>query len=187
MANITLTASPFLGGLDQTFGENRVVERHDLALVSIAVPLAGTDALAAQMRSAFKLEMPAPTLTSEAGQWRAVSMTADQVLLMTPGDGTSIERQVREALDGLGYTTNQTEAWVCLEVSGPDTLRALERICPVNLSEDPFPKGASARTAMEHLGVLIIRLAADRFLLCSASSSARSFAHSIAVSFENVT
>ncbi|MEM1149022.1 MAG: sarcosine oxidase subunit gamma [Pseudomonadota bacterium] len=186
MGSITLTPAPPLGGLDQAFGANRVVERHDLALVSLALPLGGVEAVSAKMRAAWDLAMPGPSITTQAGAWRAVSMTPDQILLMCPGEGTETEGRVQDALDGQGYTTNQTDAWVCLEVSGPDTLRALERICPINLALAAFPVGASARTAMEHLGALIIRLGEDRFLLCSASSSAPSFAHSVTVSFENV-
>lgn len=182
----SLTPTPPLAGHDVTLGGNRIAARPELALVSVAVPLGGDAALAARLMAATGLEMPAPTLSSVAGGWRAVSMTADQLLVMTVGDGTQVTRELTAALDGAGYTTNQTDAWVCLEVSGPAVHAALERICPLDLAPEAFPVNAAARTMMEHLGVLILRLAPDRFLLCAASSSALSFAHSVQVSLENV-
>jgi methylglutamate dehydrogenase subunit D len=39
---------------------------------------------------------------------------------------------------------------------------------------------------MEHLGTILLREADDRFLLMSASSSARSFLHGLETSLRNV-
>ena len=114
-------------------------------------------------------------------------MTADQMLLIGRGDGNVFETDVRTRLQAVAYTTDQTGAWVCLEISGPATAAAMERICPIDLAPERFPVDASARTVMEHVGVLIIRLGADHFLLFSASSSADSFCHAVTVSFTNVT
>lgn len=186
MASLTLTAEPPLGGFDLTIGANHLIERHDLALVSVAVPLGEEAAFSARLEHAFGLKMPEAARSTIGGDWRAVSMTPDQLLLMRPGEGILTEREVHAGLNGLGYTTHQTDAWAALEISGPDTLSALERICPVNLAVDAFPLHGSARTMMEHLGVLIIRLDATRFLLLSASSSAQSFAHAVETSYRNV-
>lgn len=187
MADTTLQAAPVLGGLDVTIGANRIVERSDLAMVSMATPLSDEGALEAALRDAFSLSLPQPTLSVTAGDIRAVWMAPDQMMLVFAHATPDAEAVVQAKLNGAAYTTDQTDGWVLLDVSGPDTLAALERVCPVDLDTDAFPTHASARTVMEHLGALIIRLEADRFLLASASSSAASFAHAIKTSYDYVT
>ncbi len=187
MASITLEPIAPLGGLDLQIGHNRVIEQVDLALVSIAIPLGGDDVLAQRLQDHWGLASPEPTQTSTCDDWRAVSMTADQIMLIGQGDRPTTEAEIAAKLNGTGYTTNQTSAWVCLEVSGPDTVAAFARICPINLALAAFPIGASARTMMDHLGALIIRLDDDCFQVLSASSSAASFAHAVETSYRNVT
>ena len=186
MAEIILQAAPVLGGIDQSIGGNRILERGDLALVSIATPLGGEDVLASKLQGGWALAMPSPTKSSVSRETRAVRTAPDQILLVFPHDTPDAERVVQEKLDGSGYTTDQTDSWVVLEVSGPDTLAALERICPIDLHLDEFPVDATARTVMEHMGAMILRQETDRFLLLSASSSAGSFLHAVKTSFEYV-
>ncbi|MEO1538224.1 MAG: sarcosine oxidase subunit gamma family protein [Pseudomonadota bacterium] len=186
MANVTLSPKTPLDGLDLTEGGNTIRERTDLALVSLAMPRGGEAALAGALQAHWGLGLPTAVKSATAGELRLISMTADQMMLIGTGDGTVFHQEVAAKLGALAYSTNQTDAWVCLEVRGPDTLPALERICPIDLAPDVFPVGAFARTTMEHLGALIIRLGADHFQLCSASSSAGSFAEAIIVSYENV-
>ena len=88
-------------------------------------------------------------------------------------------------LDGKGYTTDQTDAWVVLEISGPDTMAAMERLCPLDLAS--FETGTSGRTVMEHMGAFVVKIEDNRFWLMSASSSAASFLHAVETSYHYVT
>ena len=182
MAEIVLAPRPALGGLDREIGAGRIRERHDLALVSVAVPSGGEEALAAALREGFSLSMPEPRVSSVAGETRAIRTAPDQIMLLFPHRAPDAEK-VRSALGGAGYTTDQTDVWVVIEVSGRGTLRALERLCPLDLDERAFPVDVAARTVMEHMGAMIVRLGPDRFLLMSASSSARSFLHAVETSY----
>lgn len=182
--DFTLVATPVLGGVDRTLGANRIVERADLALVSVAVPHGGEDALAAAVRAGCGLAMPSPTQSSATGEMRAIRTAPDQVLLVFPHAMPDAERVVQNKLSGAGYTTDQTDAWVVLDISGPDTRKALERLCMLDLDE--FSDGTAARTVMEHLGAILVRLDAERFFLMSARSSAGSFLHAIETSYRNV-
>lgn len=189
VADITLTPSGPLDTLDRAIGANRIRARSDLALFSLAIARGQMAACTAALHKAFGLAMPGPTQSTVSEPWRCVSMTADQLLLIhttAPRAAAQAEAEVLAAARGIGYVTLQTDAWVCIEVSGPDTRAALARICPIDLDPAAFAPGATARTAMAHLGVLILRLEADRFWLLSASSSAGSFADGVCVSFENV-
>lgn len=186
MADITLQAAPILGGVDHSIADNRIVERSDLALVSVATPLGGVDALISALKSGWSLSLPEPKLSSVSGDIRAIRTAPDQLLLAFPHDTPDADSVVQSKLGGAGYTTDQTDSWVVLEVSGPDTLAALERICPLDLNPAKFPVDASARTIMEHMGAMIIRLDAEKFLLLSASSSAKSFLHAVETSYHYV-
>jgi sarcosine oxidase subunit gamma len=162
----TLEAKPILGGVDRRLGENRIVERSDLAIVSIA----------------WGLAWPDPTVSTVSGDVRAVRSAPDQLLLIFPHATPDANRVVQSKLNGAGYTTDQTDVWVMLEISGPATIAALERLCPLDVSR--FPDGGAGRTVMEHMGALIIRVSAGHFYLLSASSSARSFLHAVETSYD---
>lgn len=186
MADTTLQAAPVLGGIDRTVAGNRIIERSNLALVSVATPHGGDDTLASALQSGWSLSMPSPTISSVSGDTRAIRTAPDQLLLMFPHDAPDANKIVQGQLNGAGYTTDQTDSWVVFEVSGPDTLAALERICPLDLHPASFPVDASARTIMEHMGAMIVRLESERFLLLSASSSAGSFLHAVQTSYRYV-
>ena len=181
MADITLNAAPILGGIDKIIGENRIVERDDLALVSIACPLNDDGNLAALIREHWSIDMPTATLTTTHNDTRAVRLTPDQIMLIFPHNTPDAEAFVQKKLTGAGYTTDQTDAWVALEISGPDTRAAMERICPLDLSQ--FANDDAGRTVMEHMGALVIRCDTDNFLLFSASSSAHSFLNAVETSY----
>ncbi|MBT8415130.1 MAG: hypothetical protein KJO30_12445, partial [Boseongicola sp.] len=53
---------------------------------------------------------------------------------------------------------------------------------PLDLDPDTFPTGSAARTVMEHLGAMIVRVDDTRFWLMSARSSAMSFLHAVETS-----
>ena len=178
----TLEAKPILGGVDRRLGENRIVERSDLAIVSIATPLGEDAALADALEGGWGLAWPNPTVSTVSGDVRAVRSAPDQLLLIFPHATPDANRVVQSKLNGAGYTTDQTDVWVMLEISGPATIAALERLCPLDVSR--FPDGGAGRTVMEHMGALIIRVSAGHFYLLSASSSARSFLHAVETSYD---
>lgn len=178
MAEITLRAAPILGGIDIAKAGCRLVERDDLALVSLAIPLGGRTAVQKALQAGFGLDLPGPVATTTGTDGlRALQTAPDQLMLVFVHPTPDAERFVAEKTGGAGYTTDQTDAWVRLDLSGAAAVTALERLCPLDLHQTRFPPGSAARTAMEHIGTIIIRTAADRFLLLSASSSARSFLH----------
>ena len=186
MAEYTLEAAPALGGADIAIGGNRILERDGLALVSVATPQGGEAAMAEALKRGWSLEMPGPRVSSTSGEMRAVRTAPDQVVLVFPHAAPDANGVVQGKLEGAGYTTDQTDVWVALEVSGPETLAALERLCPLDLSEAAFPVDGAARTVMEHMGAIIVRLEVERFLLLSARSSGASFLHAVETSYRYV-
>ena len=118
---------------------------------------------------------------------RLVRLGIDQLFIIFPRaqKDAGAEPHTAKILGGGFYTTDQSDVWVTLELSGAGARRALERICPLDLMPESFGIGAAARTTMEHLGTIIIRNDADSFLLMSASSSAQSFLHALETSIIN--
>ena len=185
MAEINLTARTPLGGHDETIGACRMCEATETDIVSVAWP----EAKAGEIANGIKvlgLSMPEPTMTNAADGARAVRTTPDQMLVLLDADGAGSIDRVAKALDGAGYLTRQTDAWVICDLSGDGVFDVLERLCPINIRGNAFPVGASARTAMEHMGALIIRTGETEFRLMSASSSARTFEHALTTSMRYV-
>lgn len=180
--DFTLDASPAIGGYDRTIGQIRIRERDDLAIVSIATPLNGEAALAKALEVGFGIRVPETTMTTLSDNIRAVRTAPDQMMLIFPHDPDGAESLVASKIGDIGYTTDQSDAWLVLELSGPDTDLALERLSPVNLAADAFGVDGSARTVMEHIGALAIRTAPDTVLLLSARSYAESFLHAVETS-----
>lgn len=184
MDKITLTAKSPLNGLDTTNGRCRLREVTDISIVSAAMPVGSEKKTMAALKKAYGLGTPDGRVSTASGKGRALMATPDQLLIVLNEDGGLHAKAVREALGGTVYTTDQTDNLVALEVSGSGAVEALERICPIDLHDSTFPVGAYARTVMEHLGATIIRTGDDSYLLMSASSSAKSFAHAIQQSME---
>ncbi|MDO5755898.1 MAG: sarcosine oxidase subunit gamma family protein [Rhodobacterales bacterium] len=189
MPDFTLISAPPLAGYNSSFGDIKLSAPKDLAIVSIALPLGGEDAAKAAITSAFGIDLPDTVGTSSPtkdGTASLMRLGADQAFVVFTSATPDAERQIAAKLNGTAYTTDQTDAWCSLEISGPGARRALERICPIDLHPDAFAVGAVARTVMEHMGAIIARTGDDSFLLLSASSSAKSFLHAVELSARNV-
>ena len=188
MAEFHLTAAPTLGGYAKDFDGVTLREVTDLAIVSLAIPLGGEAEAVAALNSAFGVELPAVG-ASVRGRDNAclLRLGIDQAFIIFPCETPDAERQIAKRLNGAVYTTDQTDVWVALEISGRMARAALERVCPLDLHENAFARDQSERTSMEHMGTIITRTGDDDFLLLSASSSARSFLHMLEISVRNVS
>lgn len=189
MAEYTLIAEPPLAGYDETFGDMRLVAPADFALVSIALPLGREDKALKAIKTGYGVDLPevGESILSKDGKVRLLRMAQDQAFVMFTHSKPDAAQVVSKKIKDSAYVTDQTDVWTALHLSGPSSRRALERICPIDLDTETFAEGHVARTVMEHLGVVILRDAADSFVLLSASSSAGSFLHAVETSIHNVT
>jgi sarcosine oxidase subunit gamma len=60
-------------------------------------------------------------------------------------------------LAGLAAVTDQSDAWCALALVGEVSRDALARLVPLDLDPDVFADGASARTLLRHVPLLILR------------------------------
>jgi sarcosine oxidase subunit gamma len=188
VSDFTLTARSPLGGVKLDFDGITIAEVSDMAIVSIATPRGGEKALGKALASAYGTGLPVvgQSAKSKAGDARFLGLARDQAFMLfdEPG-GNPLDAIAREIADA-AYLTNQSDSWAMIRISGPKSRTALERICPLDLHPSAFPEGKVARTVMEHLGVIILHEALDRFLLMSARSYAGSFLHAVETSVRNI-
>ncbi len=160
------------------------------AIVSIAIPNDGEAALVAALQGAYNVDLPAVNRTAVSASANAtfLRLARDQmfILFQPPASGSPTDT-VADALGNTAYLTDQSDSWATLRIAGSNCRTALERICPLDLDAAIFPPGAVARTAMEHLGVIMLCEATDTYLLLSARSSADDFLHAVETSARNVT
>ncbi len=187
MPDFTLTSTPPLMGYDQSFEGVRLTAPADFAVVSVALPLGGEAAAQKAIKAAFGSALPDVGKSVHSKAVRLVRMSLDQGFVIFTHATPDAEALVAGKLKGAAYTTDQTDVWTGLILSGAHARSVLGRICPIDLHPQAFALDDAARTTMEHLGTLIIRTGEDEFLLMSASSSAHSFLHAIETSIHNTT
>jgi sarcosine oxidase subunit gamma len=183
----SLISAPPLAGYDETIAGIRLRAPEGLAIVSLALPLGGEASAEKAVKSAYGAALPEPGQSVVTKDARLVRLGVDQAFVMFKHTAPNAEPVVAGKLNSAAYTTDQTDVWVALEISGARCRAALERICPLDLHPDAFAVDQAARTVMEHLGVLIIRTGEDVYLLLSASSSAGTFQHALQQSVKNVS
>ncbi len=188
MSNYLLTAEPILEGFAQKFKGIELFEITDRAMVSIAIPKGGKNALENQLKQEYQLVLP------YIGQWLSSNVEHTQLLRLQDDlcfvvfDYTA-DRAVEKIAEKItnAYLSDQSDSWVMLRLSGVKSCEALARICPIDLHPTVFRAGSVARTQMEHMGVIIVCEAKDEYTLMALRSYAKSFLHSIVISINNIT
>ncbi len=148
-------------------------------IMSFAMPRGQKTAVAKGLKT-LGLSLPtAPKIFIKDGVYIVQTQPDQWFFISDVPPKKQTEKQTLKQIFALGYCTDQSHGWVGVELSGVDVLSVLERLCPLNLSQQAFAINSSARTSLDHLGVLMIRLGDNRFYLFSAASSAESFLHGI--------
>ena len=190
MVEFSLKAEPFLGGFRKDYGTVMIKEVTDRSITSLAMPLGVEVRAEKAIKNVLKCDLPEVGMSTQSkdGITALLRLGKDQLFFLKDGenDGYNASKALADKFGDDLYTTDQSDVWVSLTVSGLDSLRALERICPIDLHPDRFVVGALARTAMEHLGTIIHRRSEAEYTLMSASSSAHSFLHAIQTSVDNI-
>ena len=175
-----------LNGYQKSIGSINLCEINDYSLVSLAIPQDTTKKFAKIIKDEFDLAMPTSVMSKTDKKTRLLMTQPDQIFSIIPRVDNP-EEDLSKTIGKAAYMTDQTDAWVVLEISGATSRTALERICQVDLDSNMFKLNATARTTMEHMATIIIRTDVDTFLLMSASSSAKSFLHAVELSAKHIS
>ncbi len=187
MADLSLEPESALGGYTQNFGDTHLREVTGLDIVSIAVSSGARDALSTLLQEKIGLPWPATGTIERAGDEAALlGLQADQCFRVSASQQQNPVTELACLVGDAAYLTDQSDSWVVLELDGASSVSALERICPIDLSDNEFGALNVARTSMEHISVIIERPDTHRFRLYSPRSSAHSFLHAVTTSLHNL-
>jgi sarcosine oxidase subunit gamma len=159
-----------------TVGPVTVAESMDRALASVACRR-GREAEVRARAAETGIPLPGPGQAAEQGEWSAFWASPEVWFVEAPVTShEDVVARLRPVFGDAASLTEQTDAWVRLEVTGP--LQPLfERLCNLDLTR--FGAGSATRTLIEHLGVYAIRRGPDAMTLLGPRSSAGSLHHAV--------
>lgn len=165
-------------------GPYRIVERFDVALASVATRK-GREADMATAATGARVPLPDPARWAAGDPysafWVAPQMWFIEAPLATHDD---IVAHLKPAFGDAASISEQTDAWVRLDLSGHGLPTLMERLCNVDLAQ--VPDGYATRTVIEHLGCYLIRKSAEELVLYGARSSAGSLLHALETAARSV-
>lgn len=124
----------------------------------------GAELAAAVLLAPLGLDFPAPGRMAAAGGLRLVWTGRAQAML--------VGAEPPQGLTEHAALTDQSDGWVCLSLAGPGAEAVLARLVPLDLRAAAFPPGHAARTALNHMPLILWREAED-FRLMTFRSMAR--------------
>lgn len=171
-----LIAKPALDNAPLTIGDCRL-EPVELGPITSIALYPGQEKAAAKALKPMGLAFPAPNTLSQKGGARLVWTGRDQAFLIGA-----------EAPDlgAAAAVTDQSGGWSALRLAGATVAEVLMRHVPLDLRAHAFPAGRAVRAPLGHMSAIVIREDADRFLILTFRSMARTAWHEIEVAMRSV-
>jgi len=188
VSNYTLTKLTPLDGARHEFDGLSISEITDKSLVMLAIPSDKSQDVAGALNSSCGLSIPdmCRSAVSDDGSITLWRLQKNQLMVYFsyPEDGA--ESYLIDKFNAPAYYTDQSDTWAMIRVSGVESCKVLERICPLDLDPNIFSVGSVSRTVMEHIGTIIYKDNKDSFVLLTMRSFAISMMHALEVSAKNV-
>ena len=145
------------------------------AITSVA-PFKGQDeAVSAALKEALGAGLPMPGRAMGKESARVLWSGLGQALVLGP----------RVELPGAAVT-DQSDAWACLVLEGPEARAVLARLCPLDLRPEAFRRGHVARSLLGHMNAVLHRAGAERYELLVFRSMARTAVHELSEAMTSV-
>ncbi len=144
-------------------------------ITSIAVLPGGAKAVAKALKP-LGLAMPVPNGFAQKAGARIVWTGRDQAFLM------GIDAPVLEG----AAVTDQSDGWAVLALSGVGAVEVLARLVPLDLRLTVFQVGRSARSGLNHMNAVVLRVGDHAFEIMVFRSMARTAWHELAAAIEAV-
>ena len=186
MRNFESKKESFLGGYSKTINNVSIKEITEHRITSLAIPFKNERKCATQFKRTFKKLIPDIEESLIISKGKVIFRLANDMLFLCESSNEKMPKAAIDFLKQSFYSTDQSGGWCCIQASGNNVLKMLERICPLDLSEERFKTLNVKRTSMEHLGVIIFKKSPNEFFLYSASSSSKSFLHAVETSCKNL-
>ena len=166
-----------------TIGPFTITERVDTALASLAIRRGrAADVAAAAAAAGIPLPPPGRHETQTlAAFWLAPEMWMIEAPFATHED---IRAHLLTLFHDTASITEQTDAWVCFDLTAPNLPSLMERLCNVDLRA--AADGHATRTVIDHLGCYLIKHGAQTITLYGPRSSAETLHHALTVAAGSV-
>jgi sarcosine oxidase subunit gamma len=152
---VPLTA---LGGSEaqvETNGTVTLTELPDLALASVTARLGHDDACAEGLQALLGAEPPGPGKAVLASPLSAVWMGPDQWMIGAPFDShEDLAARLKMKLKDAASVTEQSDGWVCFDVTGADVVAMFERLCAAPVRR--MQAGDAQRSTIHQMGCFVI-------------------------------
>ena len=179
-----LSQKTFLNSYEQKIGQITIKEVPNFDIFSMAIPNGNETLVTKQINKLLNVKIPGSgqSVICPDLDTRLIRLANDQLFVMHDSKTNPLPFNVMDYV----YLTEQSDAWVIIKISGLTVETCLERMCPIDISRDHFKVNQVARTVMEYLSVIIIKVEQDSFLLMSPSSSSLSFLQTIETSAKHI-
>lgn len=173
-----LKPSSSLNGMSEQAGGISITENAGVALASVAARR-GHEAACAKTLEQILGDVPGPGRAQlndpEAGFW----IGPDQWMIGAPfGTHEDLADQLKSTLGNSASVTEQTGAWVVIDVSGSTWAAMFERLCPLDCRN--MMAGDARRTTIHQIGCFMIkREAEDHVRILGPRASATSLHHAL--------
>ena len=168
-----LIAKPALGHAPLTLAETTLAEATWAPVYSVAL-FPGKEMAVAKSLKSLGLSFPKPNTWAEKGGARIVWTGRDQAFLI----GAEVPPDMPAAI------TDQSDGWVTLTLAGPQAKAVLSRLVSLDLRN--VNKGDAARTALNHLPLILITEEPDSFRLMTFRSMARTAWHELSEALQKL-
>ena len=155
-----------------TIGAVTITENIGIALASVATRR-GREGDVEGAAKVLNIALPAPGRASENALWLAPDQWMIEAPYATHEDIVAI---LKPAFGDAASITEQTDAWVRFDLSGPSLHAMFELIC--NLDTRTMEPGHGTRTVIEHLGCYVT-CRDGGFTILGPRSSAKSLHHAL--------
>ena len=177
MAKLMAT-SPCAGLLPRSIGPN-ILEEVDLGVLTSLAPYAGQRKAASDaLKAAHGMTFPAANRATGKAGARAIWFGREMALLAGPAPDP--------ALAEFAALTDQSDAWACVSLTGPQIEDVLARIVPIDTRPSHFKRGHTARTSLQHLNVSVTRVSASNMLILGFRAMAGTLIHDLTEAMESV-
>lgn len=147
------------------------------ACITAIAPYPGQQPAAATALKKLGLDWPAANRASRSAKAVCLWSGRAQVFVIDA---------VPVGLERAAALTDISDGWSALALDGPTAAVALARLVPLDLGAAAFPEGASARTSLGHMQLLLHRSAAQRFTLYVFRSMLKTAVHDLETAMKSV-
>jgi heterotetrameric sarcosine oxidase gamma subunit len=174
VAEILLTPTPVLPQAAFRGPGFKLAALPEGRIVTVNLRQDGLAAFEAAFAGLFGQSMPPPGRSVAGRGWRVMRIGGHRLMCV---DDRTNEISVNDGVDALwrahGYPVDHSDYWAGVEMSGTCTVEALRHWCRLDLEQGDV-EGA-ARTSLEGIATVLLKLPEDRYRLWCPRSYAQSF------------